>query len=133
MEQKKQQLIKLVMELGSFFSNCDGDFDDRESAFINNYIDKISNVEGILKEELFSIKESVHNMLDMDYLIQETEIMVDAVEERERIPLLRTLSYFINGVIEADGIIHPNETKYFQKWKDHFELNNDIDISEYLK
>ena len=50
MEQKKQQLIKLVMELGSFFSNCDGDFDDRESAFINNYIDKISNVEGILKE-----------------------------------------------------------------------------------
>ena len=23
--------------------------------------------------------------------------------------------------------------KYFQKWKDHFELNNDIDISEYLK
>ena len=133
MEQKKQQLIKLVMELGSFFSNCDGDFDDRESAFINNYIDKISNVEGILKEELFSIKESVHNMLDMDYLIQETEIMVDSVEERERIPLLRTLSYFINGVIEADGIIHPNETKYFQKWKDHFELNNDIDISEYLK
>ncbi len=133
MEQKKQQLIKLVMELGSFFSNCDGDFDDRESAFINNYIDKISNVEGILKEELFSIKESVHNMLDMDYLIQETEIMVNAVEERERIPLLRTLSYFINGVIEADGIIHPNETKYFQKWKDHFELNNDIDISEYLK
>jgi hypothetical protein len=133
MEQKKQQLIKLVMELGSFFSNCDGDFDDRESAFINNYIDKISNVEGILKEELFSIKESVHNMLDIDYLIQETEIMVNAVEERERIPLLRTLSYFINGVIEADGIIHPNETKYFQKWKDHFELNNDIDISEYLK
>ena len=133
MEQKKQQLIKLVMELGSFFSNCDGDFDDRESAFINNYIAKISNVEGILKEELFSIKESVHNMLDMDYLIQETEIMVNAVEERERIPLLRTLSYFINGVIEADGIIHPNETKYFQKWKDHFELNNDIDISEYLK
>lgn len=133
MEQKKQQLIKLVMELGSFFSNCDGDFDDRESAFINNYIDKISNVEGILKEELFSIKESVHNMLDMDYLIQETEIMVNAVEERERIPLLRTLSYFINGVIEADGIIHPNETKYFQKWKDHFELNNDIDMSEYLK
>lgn len=133
MEQKKQQLIKLVMELGSFFSNCDGDFDDRESAFINNYIDKISNVEGILKEELFSIKESVHNMLDMDYLIQETEIMVNAVEERERIPLLRTLSYFINGVIEADGIIHPNETKYYQKWKDHFELNNDIDISEYLK
>lgn len=133
MEQKKQQLIKLVMELGSFFSNCDGDFDDRESAFINNYIDKISNVEGILKEELFSIKESVHNMLDMDYLIQETEIMVNAVEERERIPLLRTLSYFINGVIEADGIIHPNEIKYFQKWKDHFELNNDIDISEYLK
>ena len=52
MEQKKQQLIKLVMELGSFFSNCDGDFDDRESAFINNYIDKISNVEGILKERL---------------------------------------------------------------------------------
>lgn len=133
MEQKKQQLIKLVMELGSFFSNCDGYFDDRESAFINDYIDKISNVEGILKEDLYSIKESVRNMLDMDYLIQETEIMVNAVEDRERIPLLRTLSYFINGVIEADGIIHPNETKYYQKWKDHFELNNDIDISEYLK
>ena len=133
MEQKKQQLIKLVMELGSFFSNCDGDFDEREAAFIDNYIDKISHVEGIIKEDLYSIKESVHNMPDMDYLIQETEKMVNVVEEREKIPLLRTLSYFINGVIEADGLIHPNETKFYQKWKDHFELNDDIDISDYLQ
>lgn len=133
MEVKKQKLIKLVMELGTFFSNCDGKFDDREAAFINDYIEKISCLEGMLKEDLYTIKESVRNTPDIDYLIDETQNMVSSLDEKEQKPLLKTLSYFINGVIEADGIIHPNETIFYQIWKDRLGLNDDLDISEYLK
>ena len=59
MEQKKRQLIKLVMELGSFFSNCDGDFDDREAKFLDNYIDNMIASDQEQREELEEIK-NVH-------------------------------------------------------------------------
>ena len=43
METRKRKLIKLVMELGSFIANCDGEYDVRESEFIDKYIDYASD------------------------------------------------------------------------------------------
>ena len=131
MEQRKIQLIKLVMELGSFFANCDGKYDVREAQFISKYIDEVSKQE-ISVYDLLKIKRTLCTSINIDYLVDETKKMLDAVEGEEKKPLLKTLSYFINGVIEADGVIHPNETKYYMEWKQKFGLDDDIDISEYL-
>ena len=131
MEQPKKQLIKLVMELGSFFANCDGKYDVRESEFIDRYVNEVSK-QDISLDDLLQIKRSLYTSIDIDYLVDETKKMLDAVKGEEKKPLLKTLSYFINGVIEADGIIHPNETKYYMEWKQKLGLDDDIDISEYL-
>lgn len=133
METREKQLVKLIIELGSFFSNCDGDYDYREAMFIDEYLAKLSTAQHIPKNELEEIKKSMNTALDIDYLIQETARMRDSVIEEEKIPLLKTLSYFINGVIAADGFIHPNETKFYTEWKNAFKMDDDINIDEYLK
>ena len=131
MEQRKQQLIKLVMELGAFFANCDGEYDVREAEFIDNYIAEVSK-QGISKDELVKIKKSLCISTDLNYLVSETKRMVDVVEDDEKKPLLKTSSYFINGVIKADGVIHPNETKYYTERKEMLRISDDTDITEYL-
>ncbi len=133
MEARKKQLTKLVMELGSFFANCDGNFDERESKFLDGYVDKMVQLEQLPKEELEEIKNNLPTSFDIEYLIQETKRMRDVVTDLEKVPLLRTLSYFIHGMILADGVIHPNEKKYYTEWKDALELDDDINIDEYLK
>lgn len=133
MEQKKRQLIKLVMELGSFFSNCDGDFDDREAKFLDNYIDNMIASDQEQREELEEIKNGINKMPNIEYLIMETKRMKDAVEEQEKVPLLKTLSYLINEIIIADGILHLKEARSYTEWKNALELDDDINIDDYLK
>ncbi len=133
MEQKKRQLIKLVMELGSFFSNCDGDFDDREAKFLDNYIDNMIASDQEQREELEEIKNGINKMPNIEYLIMETKRMKDAVEEQEKVPLLKTLSYLINEIIIADGILHLKEARFYTEWKNALELDDDINIDDYLK
>jgi hypothetical protein len=87
--------------------NCDGKYDVRESEFIDKYINEMSKQE-IPLDDLLQFKRSLCTSIDIDYLVDETKKMLEAVEYEEKKPLLKTLSYFINGVIEADGVIHPN-------------------------
>lgn len=133
MNEKKKQLIKLVMELGSFFANCDDDYNQREADFLDDYVNKIAESQQLPKNELISIRETLQPSIDIKYLILETMKMQESVGKEERYPLLKTLSYFINGIIEADGIIHPNETKFYTEWKKALGMDNDINIEEYLK
>ena len=133
MEQLKIQLIKLVMELGVFFSKCDDDFDEREAKFLDDYVDKMVASDQAQKKELEEIKKEVNMMPNIEDLIHETKQMINAVEEHEKVPLLKTLSYFIHGIIMADGMIHPNETKFYTEWKNAFGLDDNISIDEYLK
>ena len=133
MEAKKRQLIKLVMELGSFFANCDGNFDVREANFIEGYINRISESENISKEELRLIRNSIAKKLDIKYLIEETKNMEKIVLQEEMIPLLKALSYFIYNVITADGSILSVEQKYYTEWKAALDLDDDVDISAFIK
>lgn len=121
------------MELGSFFSNCDGDFDDREAKFLDNYIDNMIASDQEQREELEEIKNGINKMPNIEYLIMETKRMKDAVEEQEKVPLLKTLSYLINEIIIADGILHLKEARSYTEWKNALELDDDINIDDYLK
>ena len=133
MEAKKRQLIKLVMELGSFFANCDGNFDVREANFIEGYINRISESENISKDELRQIKNSIAKDLDIKYLIEETKNMKEVMLHEEMMPLFKTLSYFIYNVIKADGSILSVEQKYYTEWKAALDLDDDVDISAFIK
>ena len=133
MEAKKRQLIKLVMELGSFFANCDGNFDEREADFIEGYINRISESENIPKEELRQIKKTIAKTLDINYLIEETKNMKDVMLQEEMAPLFKTLSYFIYSVIMADDSLLSVEQKYYTEWKEALGLDDDVDISAFMK
>ena len=133
MEAKKRQLIKLVMELGSFFANCDGNFDAREADFIEGYINRISESENISKEELRQIKKTIAKTLDINYLIEETKNMKDVMLQEEMAPLFKTLSYFIYSVIMADDSLLSVEQKYYIEWKEALGLDDDVDISAFMK
>ena len=133
MEAKKRQLIKLVMELGSFFANCDGNFDAREADFIEGYINRISESENISKEELRQIKKTIAKTLDINYLIEETKNMKDVMLQEEMTPLFKTLSYFIYSVIMADDSLLSVEQKYYTEWKEALGLDDDVDISAFMK
>ena len=133
MEAKKRQLIKLVMELGSFFANCDGNFDVREADFIEGYINRISESENIPKEELRQIKKTIAKTLDINYLIEETKNMKDVMLQEEMLPLFKTLSYFIYSVIMADDNLLSVEQKYYTEWKEALGLDDDVDISAFMK
>lgn len=133
MEAKKRQLIKLVMELGSFFANCDGNFDAREADFIEGYINRISESENISKEELRQIKKTIAKTLDINYLIEETKNMKDVMLQEEMAPLFKTLSYFIYSVIMADDSLLSVEQKYYTEWKEALGLDDDVDISAFMK
>lgn len=133
MEAKKRQLIKLVMELGSFFANCDGNFDAREADFIEGYINRISESENISKEELRQIKKTIAKTLDVNYLIEETKNMKDVMLQEEMLPLFKTLSYFIYSVITADDNLLSVEQKYYTEWKEALGLDDDVDISAFMK
>ena len=132
MEAKKRQLIKLVMELGRFFANCDGNFDVREANFIEGYINRISESENISKDELREIENSITKKLDIKFLIEETKNMRDIIPQEEMIPLFKALSYFIYNVIMADGNLLSVEQKYYSEWKEAIGIDDDVDISAYM-
>ncbi len=60
------------MELGVFFSNCDGNIDKREKNFLDDYIEKMVASGQIHKNELEEIKNSINKTPDIEYLIRET-------------------------------------------------------------
>ncbi|MGP1622852.1 TerB family tellurite resistance protein [Bacteroides heparinolyticus] len=127
---KQEKLIKLVMELGDFFISCDGNIDERELNFVDQYIPNLV-ANGIMsKKELEDIRDSLTHSLNIDELIERTKNMISYVAEKEEYPLAKTLSYFIKTLIEADGEIHPNEVQYYDLWKKGIGIDDNTDISD---
>lgn len=110
------------MELGKFFMTCDGDIDNREVKFIQDYTDQLAKEGVASQEQIQAIKSAIPETLTIDYLIEQTNNLLTYATEEERVSLLSELSSFIQQVIMADGVIHPNEEKYYNEWKNEITL-----------
>ena len=118
MEEKKKLLIKLIIELGKFFMECDGDIDDKEIKFINDYTDQMVAKGEATLAEMKAIEDSIEKELTIDYLIEQTKELLGYATEEEKGTLREALSSYIQKIIMADGILHPNEVKFYKAWKD---------------
>lgn len=110
----------LIARTGVFFANCDGEYDKLEDKFISEFIlgmmDRGIEVKDSLKE-LIDIKSE---KCSIDDVINSTKEFLNEVNEDERPQVVDMLKDFIEKLINADGVIHPNEAKYFEQWKAEF-------------
>lgn len=117
MDKKKKCLIKHIIELGKFFMECDGKVDDREIKFIKDYTNQMVAHKEVTLEEMKSIANSVKQNLTIDYLVNETKILLEYATYEEKESLLDALSSYIQKVIMADNVRHPNEERYYKEWQ----------------
>jgi uncharacterized tellurite resistance protein B-like protein len=132
MEHKLNKLLSLTLQMGYFFSMCDGSIDKRETDFVNSFVNRVCENYRISPQQIKELQLVVDKETDIDKLIEATNELLYIVEEGERTSLLRMLSYFINQIIKADSIIHPMEEKYYSRWKKAFHLDNNTNIGDLL-
>jgi uncharacterized tellurite resistance protein B-like protein len=110
----------LIARTGVFFANCDGEYDKLEEKFISEFILQMIKdgieIEDSLKE-LIDIKSE---KCSIDDVINSTKEFLNQVNVEERTQIIDMLKDFIEKVINADGVIHQNEVKYFEQWKAEF-------------
>ena len=110
----------LVARTGVFFANCDGEYDKLEDKFISEFVLQMIKdgieIEDSLKE-LIDIK---NEKCTIDDVINSTKELLNQVNADERQQVVDMLKGFIEKLINVDGVLHPNEVKYFDKWKDEF-------------
>lgn len=114
----EEQLAILLIKIGLFFANCDGVYDPREKKFITNFIMSLE-LNGLI--DTGSLKEDVVKDIkydDINGIIDETNKFIGQLEEDEREPFGSMLNNYIEGIIKADGVIDPNETHYYNMWKE---------------
>ena len=116
-EQTMNELSKLCVKIGVFFSNCDGTFDSSEKDFLECYV---QNVDSNLKPTFDAkalIEDEIRNLPSFDDVINATNEFLSMFDENERTAIRGTLAVLVDKIIKVDGEIHPNETKYFEMWK----------------
>ena len=117
---KRKELQLLIAKTGVFFANCDGEYDKLEDKFISEFIlamikDGIE-IEDSLKE-LIDIKSEKYTI---DDIINSTKEFFEVLSEDKKTIAIDILKDFIEKIINADGVVHPNEEKYFNQWKSEF-------------
>ena len=117
---KRKELQLLIAKTGVFFANCDGEYDKLEDKFISEFIlamikDGIE-IEDSLKE-VIDIKSEKYTI---DDIINSTKEFFEVLSEDKKTIVIDILKDFIEKIINADGVVHSNEEKYFNQWKSEF-------------
>ena len=116
-EEIMNELSKLCVKIGIFFSNCDGVFSPSEREFLEYYV---QNVDSNLKPTFDAkslIENEIINHSSFDEVVSVTNEFLSRFDENEKTAIKGTLAVLIDKIIKVDGEIHPNETKYFEMWK----------------
>ena len=116
-EQTMDELSKLCVKIGAFFSNCYGSFDLSEREFLECYVQNVgSNLKPTFDVNTL-IEDEIKNHLSFDEVVDATNDFLSSFDENERTAIKGTLAVLIDKIINVDGKVHPNETKYFELWK----------------
>ena len=117
---KRKELQLLIAKTGVFFANCDGEYDKLEDKFISEFIlamikDGIE-IEDSLKE-VIDIKSEKYTI---DDIINSTKAFFEVLSEDKKTIAIDILKENKKKIINADGVVHSNEEKYFNQWKSEF-------------
>ena len=109
-------VIKLVAKTGLFFAKVDGNYSERERAFINAYIEQLM-AQGGTQEEVREIIGDVENRnISFDEVMTDTRQLLKALSPAEANLVKMALYAFINDIVKADGDDCPAEKEAFVKW-----------------
>jgi tellurite resistance protein len=122
MENSVLKFAELFIKTGSVFASADGSIDARERLFVSNF------VEALTKESVIDISNkeqllTLHPDLDFKELVTETNDFLSHCDKEEKETATTMLNVFIEELISSDGIIHENEEKMYNKWKEEFLKN----------
>ncbi|MCQ2218520.1 MAG: hypothetical protein MJZ33_08585 [Paludibacteraceae bacterium] len=116
---QKVKFATLMAKLGVYFGAADGDYSDKEKAFVNLFI-------GLLKTQGnidMGIEEVIRSTTDKTYTLD--ELVAEAKEflqQKDTDPAevkttIKTMNQFIETVIQIDGTRTSEEDAEFAKWQ----------------
>lgn len=111
-------VIKLVAKTGLFFAKVDGEYSDRERAFINTYIEQLVNQGGTEEEVRQIIGDIEHQNITLDEVVADTKQLLSGLRPGEADVVKLTLYSFINDIVKADGDDCPAEKEAFKAWNE---------------
>ena len=115
-------VVKLMAKTGLFFANCDGNYDQRERDFIENFISSIEMVGDVDPALKQSLKDSLNQQYTFDQIVSDTKDLTDGFNEDERKVILITIDNFISNVVKLDGELCQKEKTNYESWQKAFGL-----------
>ncbi len=109
-------VIGLVAKTGLYFSCVDGNYDESERRFIDNYIGQLAAV-GDVSEVRAMLDSAIDKRYTHDEIVADTKALLATFESADdRRAVLLSLYNFIDNVIKADGVEHPAEREALLRW-----------------
>jgi len=111
------KVILLAAKTGLYFANVDGEYDVKEKEFIDNYIQKLSEIGPIddVKEEIEAL---VGQTFTLDEVVADTRDLLEDFSGLEKMLIRSTLNQFAKKIIKADGEQAPVEKTAYAMWKE---------------
>ena len=110
------KVINLAAKTGLFFAKADGIYSDKEEAFINKFIHKLSAI-GPVDEVKGNLESLLDKDITLDEIVAETNSLLADFNGLEKALICGTLVQFVKRVIDADGEQAEIEKKNFEAWK----------------
>lgn len=119
-DMKTDEMVLLLAKIGSFFANCDGEYSDDEKVFITNYIQTMRSNSVLSDSTEIQLLETTNHNISYNEIISDTENLLKDFNPTEQHAIIKSISDFIQKVIEADNHVNKNEELYFKQWSNHF-------------
>lgn len=111
-----EQVIRLVAKTGLFFAKVDGDYTEREQAFMQAYIDQLVQAGGTPAEVEELIGNIENEPITLEGVIADTHALLESLPPNDaRIVKIMLFSY-ISDIVAADGDNCPAEKAAFDAW-----------------
>lgn len=111
------KFAELVAKTGIHFGAVDGNYDDKEKAFVNMFIAFLKFNGGVEAEVEDVIRKAGEKTYTLNELVDETKALLADLPEAERKGTLESFANFIETVICADGKKELRESWEFDDWK----------------
>ena len=111
------KFAELVAKTGIHFGAIDGNYDDKEKAFVNMFIAFLKFNGGVNAEVEDVIRQAGNKKYTLDELVSETKSLLSGLPDAERKGTIESFANFVSSVICADGKQETSETVEFNKWK----------------
>ena len=105
------ELSKLCVTIGVFFSNCDGSFEPSEKQFLEYYVEHLGESLKPTFDSKVLIEDDIKNRPSFDEVVSVTNDFLSKFDDNERTAIRGTLAVLIDEIIKVGGDTDSKETK----------------------